>query len=361
MNQRVQLGLLILAFLLIVLLCPVYYEIPPGIIKRFTATSLVTGDGEPVSHEVPRGLLLRKNGPKENGTDIKELPQPIIDRIKTMIFFLGHPRSGHSIVASLMDSHPHMVVSHEVDLFGKLSKGTIAPTKQEICNTVWKNSVKSITGHGKRANTTVSKGYTLFVDGLYQGTYVQYIDVIGDKKAGITTKLLQKQPDIWARVFTTLKSLVGTIKVIHVIRNPYDNVATMAFFNYNSQHKKSEFAKLKQSNQTYVIDSDVIDEQIKIYFLYHQAITNAKNKYNYDLIEIHGKDLISDPRGTLLKMCNDLGVTCSDNYLEVCSNKVFKTESRTRHKIKWTDEQLKMIQNNINKFSNLKDYNFDSM
>ena len=69
------------------------------------------------------------------------------------------------------------------------------------------------------------------------------------------------------------------------------------------------------------------------------------------MIEIHGKDLISHPRDTLLKLCNDLGVACSNKYLEVCSNKIYKSESRTRHLIKWTDANLKLMKQYIGKYS----------
>ena len=47
---------------------------------------------------------------------------------------------------------------------------------------------------------------------------------------------------------------------------------------------------------------------------------------------VHGKDLIEDPKATILSMCNFLGVSCSDDYLETCDSKIFKTESKTRYK-----------------------------
>ena len=62
-----------------------------------------------------------------------------------------------------------------------------------------------------------------------------------------------------------------------------------------------------------------------------------------------------------MKLCNYLGVTCPNDYLEICSNKIFKSVSRTRHMIKWSDRHINMIQQNIDKYSSLKGYNFDSM
>ena len=362
MNQRVQLGLLLLNFLLVVLLC-LYLEIPNQLIERFTGVA-ATGDAQNASREIPQGLLEKTSGQVEkNVKRIKEnklpskLPQRVIDRVRTFVFFLGHPRSGHSIVASLMDSHPHVIISHEADVFSKIYRGSLAPTKQEIFNAIWKNTRRTIFS-GKRAESHDEKGYTLFVDGLYQGRYSDYIDVIGDKKAHVTTMMLLRKPDKWLDVFNTLNSLTETLKVIHVIRNPYDNIATMILYTFNT---KREVGDAKQSNLTYKVDSDTIEGQIKLYFLGYKAVIDARKAYNLDLIQIHGKDLISDPRGTLLKLCNDLGVACSNSYLDICSNKVFKTESRTRHKIMWTDRQLRMIQNNIERFSSLRGYNFDSM
>src|SRR4051812_7341147 len=36
--------------------------------------------------------------------------------VKTFCMFLGYPRSGHSLVGSLLDAHPNMVIAHELDV-----------------------------------------------------------------------------------------------------------------------------------------------------------------------------------------------------------------------------------------------------
>ena len=73
-----------------------------------------------------------------------KLPQYVIDRVKTFVFFLGYPHSGHSIVGSLMDGHPQIVISNELDLFTKLAKRVIAPNKTAIFDAIWK---KHCTGY----------------------------------------------------------------------------------------------------------------------------------------------------------------------------------------------------------------------
>ena len=286
-----------------------------------------------------------------------QLPQSVIDQIKTFVFFLAYPHSGHSIVGSLMDSHPHIVISHEVDVFENLPKGKLSPTKQGIFDAIWRNTMRTITNISKSRGENI-KGYDLLVDGLYQGKYIDHIDVIGDKKGGGTIRLLVNQPNIWSRVYDFLKSLNLKLKVIQVYRNPYDIIASSILLRRNS---RSDFASMKRSNITSKYTSDQVNFEIERYFLHHNAVVNAKKLYNLDLIEIHGKDLISDPRDILIKLCNHVAVNCSNNYLDICSNKVFKTESRTRRLIKWTDKQLKMIQQNIDKYSDLEGYNFDSL
>ena len=360
-NKRIQ-----MVFFLLIVLVYLYCIRISTSSDHFDSTKQLQYD------ELPRSSKHRVRGPaaapplEENvdvnhnmtvRTEVKNgevgLPQFVIDHIKTFVFFLGHGHSGHSIVGSLMDAHPHMVISHELDVFTKLYMRTLKPTKQDIFNAVWNNTMQTII-NGYRANPV--KGYDMVMGGLYQGKYVDHIDVIGDKKGGVTAHLLLTQPEKWSDAYNILKSLNVTLKVIQVFRNPYDNIATSVLLQHSGLQT---FASIKQSNVTRKLSPSEIDIYIKNYFLHHNTIVNAKEMYNLDIVEIHGKDLISDPRATLLKLCNHLGVHCSNNYLEICSKKVFKTESKTRQLINWTNEQLKTIQQNIDKYSNLQGYSFD--
>ena len=50
-----------------------------------------------------------------------ECPLSVINDVKAFVFFIGIGRSGHSIIANILDSHPHMVVSNELNLFKMLN------------------------------------------------------------------------------------------------------------------------------------------------------------------------------------------------------------------------------------------------
>ena len=294
-------------------------------------------------------LNARHINPRET---IYNLPKDVIDGVKTFVFFLGHAHSGHSIVGSLLDAHPHMVIAHEANVFGGLCQGTLKPKRDAIFNTIWKNTVRG-SEHGTRVSPV--KGYSLLVKGLYEGKYVDHIEVIGDKKAGTTTSILLKQQTKFFHTLDSLKSLTDSVKMIHVIRNPYDNIATSMVYVMNS---KKEVASIKKSENIVKVKNVTVFNQIRRYFTYYKVIEEAK--HNLEYIEVHGRDLVRDARGTISRMCDGLGVFCSDSYLDVCSDKVFKNESKTRYKIQWNKEQLDEIQRNIDRFSSLNGYTFDS-
>ena len=96
---------------------PAYYALNyTGIFDRglltYTSISFHEFSREPVVKEI-------NNMAKIKATD--ELPQSIIDHIKSFVLFVGHAHSGHSIVGSVTDSHPHIAISDEYDLLTELS------------------------------------------------------------------------------------------------------------------------------------------------------------------------------------------------------------------------------------------------
>ena len=129
---------------------------------------------------------------------------------------------------------------------------------------------------------------------------------------------------MWLKRFNILKSLNLSIKVVHIVHNPYDSIATFVLYIAAGEHN---FGKIRQSNRTIQVNSTVVKKHIQTYFVLHKAIVDATRTYNLDVIEIHGKDLLFDPKGALLKIYSSLGVTCFDNYMEICNNKLYKHES----------------------------------
>jgi len=315
-----------------------------------------------VSQEQPRKLSGRN--PSLDFAATEKLPQKVIDGVKSVILFLGHSHSGHSIVGSILDSHPHIVVSHELDLFQKMD---VNPgwDKSDIFNALWQESVSSSkSGLRTEEGKAYRKGYSLAIPDLYQGTYDSQIDVIGDKKGSKMTHLLKVNREHWKELLDRLTSVTGLpVKIFHVIRNPFDNIATSVLF-YAKQHsanKSMSIPELKQEGRVHTFNPKWIDYQIVGHFNYHEVIDDAKVRFNLDVIEVHGKDLITDPKKVISEMCDFLQVTCSDHFISVCSDKIFPEESKTRYQLHWEEYQIKEVQKRIEKLSNLHRYiEFDS-
>lgn len=45
------------------------------------------------------------------------LSQEAVDGVEKFVIFVGYPRSGHSIIGSMMDAHQNIIISHEYMLF----------------------------------------------------------------------------------------------------------------------------------------------------------------------------------------------------------------------------------------------------
>ena len=136
--------------------------------------------------------------------------------IDAFILFVGYPRSGHSLVAALLDAHPNVVISME---WGVLSHLRLGYGRKQLYN--------AIERHSKLFTSILNNewtGYSYRIEGLWQGKS-EDIYVIGDKLAGRTSLILGEYPFLLEK----LQRVTGIeVKLLHVIRNPFDTIATMA-------------------------------------------------------------------------------------------------------------------------------------
>ncbi len=100
------------------------------------------------------------------------------------LLFVGHPRSGHSLVGSLLDAHPDVVVSHELDALKYVAAGY----RRDQLFTLVLEHAKANAAAGRK-----SWGYSYAVPGQWQGRYDQ-LAVVGDKRGRATTARLAERP-----------------------------------------------------------------------------------------------------------------------------------------------------------------------
>ena len=105
--------------------------------------------------------------------------------VKTILFFIGYPRSRHSLLGSLLDAHPHMIVSDESMAFPRWRRNPkewLNGSIYAFYDTLFGASQRAImTGRRSRmfegsvVNKTSAYGY--FVPKQWQGNYDGYIEV----------------------------------------------------------------------------------------------------------------------------------------------------------------------------------------
>jgi len=102
-----------------------------------------------------------------------------------------------------------------------------------------------------------------------------------------------------------------------------------------------------------------LEGSIDFYFKLADANQRVRERYGDAVIDIPGHETVLRPKQTIQKLCDHLGVTCSEEYLEKCSKIMYGTPSITRDKIVWTDDQKTRVTEMIKNYPFLKDYSFD--
>jgi len=240
--------------------------------------------------------------------------------VEKYIMFIGYPRSGHSLVGSLLDAHENAIVAHELDALELVKWGY---NREQIYYLLMKNS-QEFTATGREW-----EGYSYQVPNQWQGRFKK-LTIIGDKKGGISTAALGNNPSLLTKIEQKVKV---PIKFIHVIRNPYDNITTIY-----KRHVRSMKSDLERT--------------IDYYFYLCETIKSLK-KYQIeaeDMFDVRHEKFVEDPKNWLQEICRFLGIESNDAYLEDCARIVLKSPRKTRQDGPWTEELINRVQQKIEEF-----------
>ncbi len=257
------------------------------------------------------------------------LEQHHFRQVDTYCMFIGHARSGHSIVGALLDAHPNVILPDEVDVLQYVAAGF---RRDQIFHMLLERSRWQI-GKGRTKSGRDGKTYSYHVPGQWQGRFND-LRVIGSSKAGRSTRHLAFEPATLARLPKTLR--VANIKVVQVVRNPFDNISTM-----NIRGRP-----LLQAIERYFSNCEVIEKL-------QQMIPER------DLHVLRQEALIADPEKQLRDMCAFLMLDAPEAYLKACAGILYASPSKSRHAIEWTPELVAQVETDIQRFGFLDGYRYD--
>lgn len=255
------------------------------------------------------------------------LPNPALANIQRYCLFMGAPRNGHSLVGAMLDAHPEMLIAHELGL----PKYKVAHfSKRQIELLILSNSKKSA------ANGRQHIHYSHSVPNQWQGRY-KNLQLVGDKHGEGFLLSVEARP--WL-VDTLLKSL-NPCHFIHVIRNPYDAIASI-LSTVKRQHTQ--------------------DSAIAYFERLYQTLSTVSDKLAADqLHEIHFEQLVSQPQKELEKLCGFLGFDATTEYLQDCSSIVLDDLGDHRALVEWSPSSRQKIDKLINSYSFLSKYSFEQV
>jgi hypothetical protein len=252
------------------------------------------------------------------------------DSVNTYCMFLGYPRTGHSLFGSLLDAHPRIIIAHEFNVFYQLRKREWDRNKLFTALLYNSEFLKNM-GRGW-------SGYSYEVPGQWQGRF-ERIEVIGDKKGGGTTREIISNPGTLEK----LRSLLGAsvkLRVFHILRNPYDTVASMV----TGRRREIEIA-----------------EKMPFYLDLLEGAEMALTQMLVpdEVMTIRHEDFILQPRETLAHALGFLGQSASQDYLDACAGILFEKPRQKRHAVEWKPDELKQIEAAIDQYSFLHGYSFE--
>ena len=244
--------------------------------------------------------------------------------VQAFCLFLGYPRSGHSLVGSLMDAHPDMIFAHEANALKAIRYGF---SRNQLFHWLWRKS-RHFTEKGRSYT-----GYSYDVAGQWQGRY-RNLKIIGDKYGNFTVEILVRQPGLLDKA----RDRVGVpIRFVHVIRNPFDNIATI-------------FRREKYD----------LPGAVEYYFSLVNDVVAFSNRLSpEDLLVVRHEDLIASPRETITGWCRFLEVDPHPDYVDACAGILFPSPHQSRHDIDWSEAVLADIRRRQEPIAFLRDYRFE--
>ena len=158
------------------------------------------------------GKILCRLRPEYLNHESIKLDPKIVNDVDTMLMFIGYPRSGHTLIGSLLDAHPNMVVANEYNILGNWENYTTKHrNKQYLFEQLYTNSfLEAREGDRSSADCFPKTKYNYLVPNQWQGKFDGKIKVSAQYRFSSITDI---------RVTTSQTTRVSLMIIIIIERN----------------------------------------------------------------------------------------------------------------------------------------------
>ena len=246
--------------------------------------------------------------------------------VEAFCLFIGHGRSGHTAFGSVLNSHPEMVLAHELDALSYVQPGI---SREQLYTLILRRdrwfANKSFRWHG----------YDYTVPNQWQGKFSR-LRVIGDRKAGVTSLRLRKQPELLGK----LRELVHVpVRILHLLRNPFDIISSLV------------------REMGCPVDESIVAKHFEMTETNAHVVASTPES---ELLTIRQEDILAEPVESVTRTLRFLGLDAPDDYLRDATSILFEKPSRSRSKVEWPEPLKARVQSEIDRYPFLKGYSFAS-
>jgi hypothetical protein len=246
------------------------------------------------------------------------------DQVRRYCFFVGYQRSGHSLIGSLLNAHPDIVIAHELGAIPYVEHNF---TRNQLFSAVLRRD-RDFAALGRKWT-----GYEYVVPNQFQGSF-EHLRVVGDKFGGTSAVQIAENPGLLERLRQTV---AVPIRVLHVTRNPFDNITTLSRRMHDTlEEATARYAALCQSVST-VMALLAPDELLNV---------------DYDAF-------VASPADTLTAICTYLDVEVDPGYVRDATSVVWSKTKRTRDSVEWSPANRAAVQVILDTYPTLSHYSFD--
>jgi hypothetical protein len=249
--------------------------------------------------------------------------------VETICIFLGHVKSGGTLIGALLDAHPNAVMADEIDVLRYLHAGF---RREQIFDLLLKGSRRE--AQKGRVTARRLEPYSLAVPAQWQGRH-DVLRVIGESRAGPTTRRLAHDPELLRRLYERMGEVRP--RFIHVVRNPYDPIAAMMV------RGKRSFA-----------------DAMSDYARQCRTLLGLRERIDpEDLFMVRYEDFVRRPRENIGRVCVHLGLEAGDDYRAACARIVDPAFRSERRLIEWSPERIDAVRALIERIPFLSRYGTD--
>lgn len=247
-----------------------------------------------------------------------------LTQLETYVMFLGYPRSGHTLIGSLLNAHPEIVIAHELNALRYIQWGF---SRERLLALLLRRDQE----FGRLGRCWSRYDYS--VPGSWQGSW-RRLRVIGDKRGGASTRLLHRRPHLLDR----LRTRIGLpLRVFHHVRNPFDNIARMA-----------------------LVSGADLEHAVERYFRnVSWAMETIERLAPDELMHVYHERMIAEPRDALCAMLDHIGVDAEPEYFNVCTARVMPSPRRSRDELHWPSRLIRDVRRRSEDYSHLAGYRFE--